>query len=1067
MAEEKFSAELALSGLKDFQRRTVDYVFERFYGEENTTRFLVADEVGLGKTMVARGVIARALEHLHDCEPDRQVDILYVCSNAAIAQQNVARLNVTGKKDFVFPSRLTLLPTQVHQLSKNRVNFISFTPGTALDLKGRCGAASERAVIYRMLKCADWVVNLGLLNMLQAYVRRRDRWEWLAEEQPLTLDDELGERFRDAVCADAEMKERLRDCCERFQAFRPDVPGEDARIRNDLIGDLRRLLARICVDALQPDLIILDEFQRFKDLLHGKHEAGDLARTLFGFEGARTLLLSATPYRMLSLDHEKEDDHYPDFLRTLAFLLGEDADDALENLRREIQAYRTELLGATRGAGEDIASVRDRLQGSLLQVMCRTERVGMTASLDAMLSEPEVPARLRVEDLVHADMVSRIARAVGVREPIEYWKSSPYLLSFLKDYEFRRAIDEVAKEPPEELLEALRGGSDHLLTGQKIEDYEEVDAANARMRTLFSETLDQGLWRLLWMPPSLPYSEPSGAYADVGSVTKRLVFSSWNAVPNAIAALCSYEAERRMLDGQARSLKHSALYQRLAPLIRFNKGQDGRLAGMPALAWLFPSVRLSTVIDPLEIALEQGGGKGPISLEELLKETEARCEELLSALPPGGDGNRVDERWYWAALGMLEPSLVDWCSSDSGWNAADADHPAEATFREHIAHFVEAMLGELELGPRPGDLARVLAEFALAGPGVCAHRALRRIAPSLDPEDPQLLSGAARVAGGFRKLFNVPETIGLLRERGDEPYWRRSLEYALEGNIQSLLDEQAHVLVEQLGLAAHDDGDKVEGVSTGLSEGLSIRTAQIRVDELSPNGKSVQRTDFNTRCRFALRFGDLRDDSDSTLARADTVRTAFNSPFRPFVLASTSIGQEGLDFHTWCHAVVHWNLPSNPVDLEQREGRVHRYKGHAVRKNIAEHYGLAGLEGWDGEGDPWSVLFERAKAERPADSSDLVPFWIFEGKGSARIERRVPLIPFSKEEGQLDRLRRDLALYRVVFGQPRQQDLLAHLSNRIDADEVQKKVGEWRISLEPPEAKLVKLVAVSDKSCGT
>lgn len=48
-----------------------------------------------------------------------------------------------------------------------------------------------------------------------------------------------------------------------------------------------------------------------------------------------------------------------------------------------------------------------------------------------------------------------------------------------------------------------------------------------------------------------------------------------------------------------------------------------------------------------------------------------------------------------------------------------------------------------------------------------------------------------------------------------------------------------------------------------------------------------------------------------------------------------SRSEEGLDFHRYCHAVVHWNLPSNPIDLEQREGRVHRYKGHAVRKNVA------------------------------------------------------------------------------------------------------------------------------------
>ena len=65
MAGERFRAAPALAPLKVFQRRTVDYVFERLYGSDDPVRqFLVADEVGLGKTMVARGVIARMIEQL-------------------------------------------------------------------------------------------------------------------------------------------------------------------------------------------------------------------------------------------------------------------------------------------------------------------------------------------------------------------------------------------------------------------------------------------------------------------------------------------------------------------------------------------------------------------------------------------------------------------------------------------------------------------------------------------------------------------------------------------------------------------------------------------------------------------------------------------------------------------------------------------------------------------------------------------------------------------------------------------------------------------------------------------
>ena len=35
-------------------------------------------------------------------------------------------------------------------------------------------------------------------------------------------------------------------------------------------------------------------------------------------------------------------------------------------------------------------------------------------------------------------------------------------------------------------------------------------------------------------------------------------------------------------------------------------------------------------------------------------------------------------------------------------------------------------------------------------------------------------------------------------------------------------------------------------------------------------------------------------------------------------------------------ASITGTLPGNLVDLEQREGRVHRFKGHAVRLNLAE-----------------------------------------------------------------------------------------------------------------------------------
>ena len=77
-----------------------------------------------------------------------RIDVIYICSNADIARQNISRLNVTGKADFEFASRITLLPQQVKKLATNKLNFISFTPQTSFHLGNRGGKAEERVLLY-------------------------------------------------------------------------------------------------------------------------------------------------------------------------------------------------------------------------------------------------------------------------------------------------------------------------------------------------------------------------------------------------------------------------------------------------------------------------------------------------------------------------------------------------------------------------------------------------------------------------------------------------------------------------------------------------------------------------------------------------------------------------------------------------------------------------------------------------------------------------------------------------------------------------------------------------------
>ena len=79
--------ERLLAKLRGFQKRTVAHVVRRLFDPEGSSRFLVADEVGLGKTLIARGVISEIVDRRWNSV--KRLDVLYVCSNSALARENL------------------------------------------------------------------------------------------------------------------------------------------------------------------------------------------------------------------------------------------------------------------------------------------------------------------------------------------------------------------------------------------------------------------------------------------------------------------------------------------------------------------------------------------------------------------------------------------------------------------------------------------------------------------------------------------------------------------------------------------------------------------------------------------------------------------------------------------------------------------------------------------------------------------------------------------------------------------------------------------------------------------
>ena len=275
------------------------------------------------------------------------------------------------------------------------------------------------------------------------------------------------------------------------------------------IGQLRALLAEVCVTALEPDLVIIDEFQRFKHLLDGGDATSRLARHLFNYSDdtadVRLLLLSATPYRMYTLHHESaEDDHYRDFLRTVEFLDPELKESG--ELRGLLDDYRQAMYRIDAGT-EPLVRIKGKIETQLRRVMSRTERLRVSTESDGMLREvPCAGLELTTEDVQDFLALEKIGREVGQPRVLDYWKSAPYLLSFMDDYQLKKKVMARLDMSSDDGLEKLlTDGGRVSLSWEEVEAYAQLDPANARLRSLL-DWLERGeAWRLLWLPPALPY----------------------------------------------------------------------------------------------------------------------------------------------------------------------------------------------------------------------------------------------------------------------------------------------------------------------------------------------------------------------------------------------------------------------------------------------------------------------------------------------------------------------------------------------------------------------------------
>ena len=173
-----------------------------------------------------------------------------------MAKQNLKKLHPENQVEPI--SRLTELITRPELINKHSgLSILPLSPKTSVDLKSRSGVIYERVYLYRLLKESKIFKGRRESSFERVLGLNIKNWQgWISWVYTIEFDEKIKSEFIEALQSDLDLIKHIEDCFDKTQT--------DYRI---LIGKLRMLLATVSLNGLKPDIIILDEFQRFSEIL--------------------------------------------------------------------------------------------------------------------------------------------------------------------------------------------------------------------------------------------------------------------------------------------------------------------------------------------------------------------------------------------------------------------------------------------------------------------------------------------------------------------------------------------------------------------------------------------------------------------------------------------------------------------------------------------------------------------------------------------------------------------------------------------------------------------------------
>ncbi len=1025
----------------EYQKRTIKRIVDSYIRmdasadmSKTAKRFLLADEVGLGKTIVAKGVIRcmmckllkKELDELPEEKSQEKTEtreeviksmragnryyyfhVLYMCANTNIAKQNEVKLGLreieekaVKKSRAEWTNRSSCLSRKIFdigvgykrddsgQIQKKvevkQVPSLDVSFHQVLDDYGEIYGKDDG--IYEYLNkivnenFAARLIILPITPKISGKIKgkgnkdeRQYIWNLINGFEKY---DEIDYKTTDIKDQFEKLMEYYRSSVERNKSIKEC---ESNAFTNDADNNawetVRENISDITLKWLKPELIIYDEFQNFREIM-----TEYTASQKLDSQEPYALMLSATPFRMYLSDNQAEQDEKNADLTKVCEFLTQKQDEKPSELSDSLKEYKRALEDFSKSSGISEITVLEKkkvFESKMSQVFSRMERINVLRNLDLPVQDAgqrtEYPCGKVPQLYEYAKELHDYAIGGTDNQKVEYAKRMPYMFSFMTAKGSSKGIQEI-----QEGYRLKRAFDDKVKTGE-IKAI--ADAKSYVLKDDFDDlTKALGNWH--------------GVYLE--TLLQVLDFTDKNVKNWADELGCTEDEIRENHPGAARLLWIPSVVNQESLQGAFSEHRGYGKTIMFADRVAVPRMMAGLISREVERRLLW-----------LIWQKQKNKQEVVSA--------GIEQGEFIKNLKAVQEKVQKLADKRNAEETLERKQKYTIFFTSSIGMYaVWATLG----------LREFVARAALGHPD------------SVSKDVETVLGDATQANRCYCWYEECKEQVE---------------QYCTCGMYET-------VLAEWMYMNDTEDPNKVSEILFP-----SHRKTQIEISLYTKDsGAGITQGKRKIDTYYARCIGLSKDDDKASAI--DNLQKAFNSPFAPFVFATTSVGQEGLDFHYYADRIVHLAIPANPTAFEQREGRINRRNCLAIRRKVIEWYGdrnNGNSETYGQEAERNEVVkyvkqtldgaFQNAEnqilesmQEKPILKCGMIPHWLLvrkkpEGKcyELAGIRRIVPYFYASKMMTQYHNMLKTLQLYRSVIGQADPEELLERLMVKHSKEEIE------------------------------